>query len=260
MRQAIARKELSLVYQPQADLQSGQIFGFEALLRWQHGTRGQVAPAAFIPMAEECGAILQIGEWVLRAACAEAARWEAPLAIAVNVSVVQLHSGRLPGLVEDVLRASALQPSRLELEITESTLVKDVGRALEVLGKLKALGVRIAMDDFGTGYSSLTTLRAFPFDKIKVDRSFVRSVNANEEVAVILRAVCDLAQVLRLPVLAEGVETEGEMHFLRQLACDAIQGHFVAQPAPIIQFEEYTSGATSARLCHDLSLLSKGAA
>jgi diguanylate cyclase (GGDEF)-like protein len=242
IRHAISRNELSLVYQPQANLPSGQVFGFEALLRWHHGTRGAISPTAFIPMAEECGAILQIGEWALRTACTEAASWTMPLTIAVNVSAVQLHSGNLPELVEDVLRETALEPSRLELEITESTLIKDVGRALEAMRKLKALGVRIAMDDFGTGYSSLSNLRAFPFDKIKVDQSFVRSVNTNEESAAIMRAVFGLAHGLNLPVLAEGVETEGELSFLLGEACDAMQGYLLGHPSPIVYFKQYTSG------------------
>ncbi|MCT7374639.1 sensor domain-containing protein [Chelativorans salis] len=262
IRHAIMRDELSVAYQPQADLQSSQVFGFEALLRWNHATRGHIPPAEFIPMAEECGAILQIGEWVLRTACAEAVRWERPLAIAVNVSVMQLHSGNLPELVDEILRETGLEPSRLELEITESTLIKDVGRALEALGKLKALGVRIAMDDFGTGYSSLTNLRAFPFDKIKVDRSFIRSVHTNEEAAAIMRAVFGLARGLRLPVLAEGVETEGELSFLRQEGCDAMQGYFLAHPAPIAEFEQYTSqtGIAATHQKHELHLLRQGAA
>lgn len=149
MRHAISRDEFSLVFQPQAELHSNKVFGFEALLRWDHSTRGAIAPAVFIPIAEECGAILKIGEWVLRTACAEAATWDRPLGISVNVSAVQLHGGNLPELVEEVLKETRLDPSRLELEITESSLIKDIGRALAVLHKLKDLGVQIAMDDFG---------------------------------------------------------------------------------------------------------------
>jgi diguanylate cyclase len=253
--QALARGELSLVYQPQADLKSGQIFGFEALLRWDHSTRGNVPPAEFIPVAEECGAILKIGDWVLRSACAEAACWLSPLAVAVNVSTAQLLGGRLPELVREVLADTGLEPSRLELEITEATLVEDAVRALAALGRLKALGVRIAMDDFGTGYSSLTNLRAFPFDRLKMDESFVRAVHVDAEAAAMIRAVFGLARGLRLSVIAEGVETEGELSFLRGEACDAVQGYLLGSPAPIQHFHHITSGHPPAIFKRDLRLV-----
>jgi EAL domain-containing protein (putative c-di-GMP-specific phosphodiesterase class I) len=179
---------------------------------------------------------------VLRTACAEAASWDRPLALSINVSAVQLHGGNLPELVHQVLRESRLEPSRLELEITESSLIKDIGRALTVLRKLKSLGVRIAMDDFGTGYSSLSNLRAFPFDKIKIDQSLVRSVDASDEAAAVMRAVFGLARGLKLPVVAEGVETDEELGFLRAEACDAMQGYLLARPSPISEFEQLTRG------------------
>jgi len=242
IRHAIARNELSVVYQPQADIRTGEIVGFEALLRWKHPTKGQVSPSVFIPIAEECGAIIPIGEWVLRTACKEAARWQRPLSVAINVSALQLHSGNLPQMVADVLDESGLDPARLELEITETSLVKDVGRTLTALRRLKALGVRIAMDDFGTGYSSLSNLRAFPFDKIKIDQSFVRSVDSSPEAAAIVRAVVGLAQGLDLPVLAEGVETDAELNFLRNVACNSVQGYLLGQPAPISAFSQHVEG------------------
>ncbi len=242
IRHAISRDEFSLVFQPQAELHSNRVFGFEALLRWDHGTRGAIAPAVFIPIAEECGAILKIGEWVLRMACAEAATWDRPLGVSVNVSAVQLHGGNLPELVEEVLKETGLDPSRLELEITESSLIKDIGRALAVLHKLKDLGVQIAMDDFGTGYSSLSNLRAFPFDKIKVDQSLVRAVDTSDEAAAVMRAVFGLARGLKLPVLAEGVETDAELSFLRAEACDEMQGYLLGRPCPIAEFAQHTSG------------------
>ena len=264
VRNAIARNELSLVYQPQADLESNLVFGFEALLRWHHATRGDISPSVFIPIAEECGAIMQIGEWVLRTACAEAADWACPLTIAVNVSAIQLHSGNLPALVEDVLARTGLEPARLELEITESSLIKDKARALTALRKLKALGVHVAIDDFGTGYSSLSNLRSFPFDKIKIDQSFVRSVETSSEAAAIVRAVVGLARGFNLPVLAEGVETEAELSFLRDEACTAIQGHLLARPAPIATFAEHTKGmaaaASSGRRKRALRVVERGAA
>ena len=236
LRHAVARSELRLVYQPQTSVSEGRMVGFEALLRWNHRTRGGVSPGLFIPIAEESGAIMQIGEWVLRAACAEAARWSQPLRIAVNVSAVQVHSANFAELVEEVLAQTGLAPERLELEITETALVRDFDRALATLRSLKTLGVRIAMDDFGTGYSSLSNLRAFPFDKIKIDGSFIRSVDQNEQAATIVRAVLGLGRGLGLPVLAEGVETLEEMGFLEGVACDEVQGYLVGKPADIGQF------------------------
>ena len=252
IRHAISRNEFRLVYQPQAELHSNEVFGFEALLRWDHATRGAISPAVFIPIAEECGAILKIGEWVLRTACAEAASWDRPLAISVNVSAVQLHGGNLPELVEEVLKETGLDPSRLELEITESSLIKDIGRALAVLRKLKSLGVQIAMDDFGTGYSSLSNLRAFPFDKIKVDQSLVRAVDTSDEAAAVMRAVFGLARGLKLPVLAEGVETDAELNFLRAEACDEMQGYLLGRPCPIAEFAQHTRGKGTAATAQGL--------
>ncbi|WP_394892238.1 EAL domain-containing protein [Mesorhizobium sp. AaZ16] len=242
IRHAISRKELRLVYQPQAELLSNKVFGFEALLRWDHPDRGAIPPAVFIPIAEECGAILKIGEWVLRTACAEAATWQQPLAISVNVSAMQLHGGNLPELVREVLKETGLDPIRLELEITESCMIKDIARALAALRQLKSLGVQIAMDDFGTGYSSLSNLRAFPFDKIKVDQSLVRAVDTSDEAAAVMRAVFGLARGLKLPVLAEGVETDAELGFLRAEACDAMQGYLLGRPCPISEFTQHTNG------------------
>lgn len=245
LRLAISRGEFALAFQPQADLKSDQIVGFEALLRWNHKTDGAIAPDIFIPIAEECGAILKIGEWVIKEACHEAASWKNHLGVSVNVSAVQLHSVNLVDTVKNCLKSSGLPAQRLELEITETALIKDIGRALAVLNKLKRLGVRIAMDDFGTGYSSLANLRSFPFDKIKVDRSLVRAVDQNEEAAAIMRAVVGLARGLRMPVLAEGVETEGELGFLRAEACDAVQGYLLGRPRPISAFAKHTHGKNS---------------
>ena len=234
---AISRGELRLAYQPQKLLSSGEVIGFEALLRWQHATRGAISPDTFIPIAEESGLILQIGEWVLRTACREAATWERPLVVAVNVSAVQLHSAQFARVVHEILFQTGLAPNRLELEITETALVRDKNRALATLRQLKALGVRIAMDDFGTGYSSLSNLRAFPFDKIKIDGSFIRSVDSNDEAATIVRAVLGLGRGLGLPVLAEGVETAGELAFLAAEYCLEGQGYFLGRPGPIESYE-----------------------
>jgi diguanylate cyclase (GGDEF)-like protein len=240
---AVSRGELRLAYQPQKQLTTGEIFGFEALLRWQHSERGTISPETFIPIAEESGVILQIGEWVLRTACREAATWDRPLVVAVNVSAVQLHSTQFAHLVHEILLQTGLAPHRLELEITETALVRDKNRALATLRQLKNLGVRIAMDDFGTGYSSLSNLRAFPFDKIKIDGSFIRSVDSNDEAATIVRAVLGLGRGLGLPVLAEGVETAGELAFLAAEYCMEGQGYLLGRPGPIENYRDLVSNS-----------------
>jgi diguanylate cyclase (GGDEF)-like protein/PAS domain S-box-containing protein len=240
LRLAVARNELHLVYQPQKGAQSQTMTGFEALLRWKHPVRGDISPAVFIPIAEESGAILEIGEWVIKTACREAAKWEQPLAVAVNVSAVQLYNADFVHELHQTLLETGLSPRRLEIEITETALVRDFNRALTTLRLVKALGVRIAMDDFGTGYSSLSNLRAFPFDKIKIDGSFIKSVNSNAQAATIVRAVLGLGRGLGLPVLAEGVETEAELQFLRDERCDEVQGYLLGRPAAIGQFRHLT--------------------
>jgi EAL domain-containing protein (putative c-di-GMP-specific phosphodiesterase class I) len=201
-----------------------------------------VPPSVFIPIAEESGAIVSIGEWVLREACREAASWKQPLTIAVNVSAVQLYTENFVQLVHGVLLETGLPPSRLELEITETALVRDFNRALAALRQLKALGISIAMDDFGTGYSSLSNLRAFPFDKIKIDGSFIKSVNVSEQAATIVRAVLGLGQGLGLPVLAEGVETAAQLQFLEDESCQEAQGFWLGKPAEIERFRQLTHG------------------
>jgi diguanylate cyclase len=240
LRHAIARNELRLVYQPQKDVQSGAVSGFEALLRWKHPTRGEISPVIFIPIAEEAGAILEIGDWVLKTACREAAAWTVPLTVAVNVSAVQLYNANFVQELHQILLETGLSPRRLEVEITETALVRDFNRALATLRQIKALGVRIAMDDFGTGYSSLSNLRAFPFDKIKIDGSFIKSVNSNDQAATIVRAVLGLGRGLRLPVLAEGVETDAELQFLQDELCDEVQGYLLGRPAAIGSFRNFT--------------------
>ncbi len=242
LRNAISRGQLHLVYQPQKDITDGRIVGFEALLRWNHPTRGNVPPAEFIPVAEESGIIPQIGEWVLRTACSEAATWPQPLIVAVNVSAVQIHNANFAHLVHEILFETGLAPGRLELEITETALVRDLNRALATLRRIKILGVRIAMDDFGTGYSSLSNLRAFPFDKIKIDGSFIKSVNVNDQAAAIVRSVLGLGRALRLPVLAEGVETAAELAFLESERCDQVQGYLLGRPGEISGFRQLTHG------------------
>jgi diguanylate cyclase (GGDEF)-like protein/PAS domain S-box-containing protein len=246
LRNAIARGELRLVYQPQKDIHDDKVFGFEALLRWRHPTRGDIPPMEFIPIAEDTGIILQLGEWVLRAACREAASWTLPLTVAVNVSAVQIHNADFAHVVHEILFETGLAPGRLELEVTETALVRDLNRALATLRRIKILGVRIAMDDFGTGYSSLSNLRAFPFDKIKIDGSFIKSVNVNDQAAAIVRSVLGLGRALRLPVLAEGVETAAELEFLESELCSQAQGYLLGRPGDITGFRQLTHGAEAA--------------
>ncbi|WP_296746393.1 EAL domain-containing protein [Mesorhizobium sp.] len=256
LRHAIARGEFRLVYQPQKEISSGRMIGFEALIRWRHPERGDIPPSVFIPVAEDSGTIAQIGEWVLATACEEAARWRNPLMIAVNVSAVQLHNPNFSGKVHEVLLRSGLAAGRLELEVTETALIKDMPRALATLRQVKALGVRVAMDDFGTGYSSLSNLRAFPFDKIKIDGSFIKSVDRNGQIAAIVRAVLGLGRGLGLPVLAEGVETLDELRFLDAEDCEIGQGYYLGRPGPIEAFGDLTGIPTPA--ANDRSVSARG--
>jgi EAL domain-containing protein (putative c-di-GMP-specific phosphodiesterase class I) len=234
---AIERNELCLHYQPLSKI-DGEVVGFEALVRWHNPQRGMVSPGTFIPVAEESGLIMQIGEWVLREACREAASWPHPLRIAVNLSPVQFLHGDLAGLVHSTLLETGLTPTRLELEITEGVLVGDFARGVSILRRLKTLGVRIAMDDFGTGYSSLSYLQSFPFDKIKIDQSFISKVKNNPHSAAIVRGVIGLAHGLNLPVLAEGVETKGQLDFLAAESCDEVQGYLMGRPHPISEYSK----------------------
>jgi len=239
LRSAVANDELRLHYQPQASI-DGVVFGFEALVRWQHPKRGLVPPNAFITLAEQNGLIVEIGEWTLRQACREAASWKKPLQISVNLSPVQFRYGDLPNLVHSVLLQTGLAAKRLELEITEGVLINDRSRALSILRRLKGLGVKIAMDDFGTGYASLSSLQSFPFDKIKIDRSFISGVDLNQQSAAIVRAVIGLSNALDIPVIAEGIETEGERNFLKNAGCAEIQGYLVGRPLPISGYSGLT--------------------
>jgi diguanylate cyclase (GGDEF)-like protein/PAS domain S-box-containing protein len=247
LRTAITSEQLVVHYQPLAQAGSGDICGFEALVRWNHPTRGLVPPLDFIPIAEESGLILGLGEWVLRRACTDAMAWEKPLRIAVNLSPVQLHQPNLSQTVHQILVDTGLSPSRLELEITESALFKDYQRALDNLRRLKALGVRIAMDDFGTGFSSLSTLQSFPFDKIKIDKSFVENIHRDDRAMVIVRAVLGLGRSLDIPVTAEGVETAEQLEFLRAEDCTEIQGYAIGRPTPGDLLENWTRNVPPAK-------------
>jgi diguanylate cyclase (GGDEF)-like protein/PAS domain S-box-containing protein len=244
---AIERGELAMNYQPQARGNS-EVVGFESLVRWHHPGRGLVEPADFIPLAEESGQIVAIGEWTLREACREAATWARPLHVAVNVSTAQFRDGDFVGLVNRVLRETGLAADRLEIEITEGALVGDFSRAVSNLRRLKALGVGIAMDDFGTGYSSLSHLRAFAFDKIKIDRSFVMDLDEDPQAEAMLRGIVELAHGLKLAVAAEGVETKEQLALLRRVACDEMQGYLIGRPHPIEHYANIVKPASVVNL------------
>jgi diguanylate cyclase (GGDEF)-like protein/PAS domain S-box-containing protein len=234
---AVSRNELQLYYQPQAQV-AGQIVGFEALLRWDHPRRGFVPPGTFIPLAEESGLIDAIGEWVLREACREAASWRKPLQVAINLSPVQLRQGDLAALIHSVLIETGLSPDRLVIEITEGALMDDYSRSVSILRRIKALGVRIAMDDFGTGYSSLSYLQSFPFDKIKIDQTFISNLDRNAQSAAIVRAVLGLGRSLTLTTVAEGVENQQQLAILRREGCDEMQGYLIGRPQPISDYAD----------------------
>jgi len=232
LREALARNELELYYQPLLDAQKETINGFEALLRWHHPTRGLVSPVDFIPLAEDTGLIIPIGEWVLRQACMEAANWPSHVKIAVNLSSVQFKNRNLINGVLNALSHSQISPQRLELEITESVLLEDNRATLKRLHQLRAIGARISMDDFGTGYSSLSYLQSFPFDKIKLDQSFVAELAEKEESLAIIRAVAGLGKGLGMLTTAEGIETEEQLRILREAGYGEMQGHLFSDPRP----------------------------
>jgi len=231
LRKAIARGELQLVFQPVVHAQSEELSGFEALVRWNHGTRGMISPSAFIPLAEESGLILQIGEWVLRTACMEAAKWPENIRIAVNLSPIQFTDPNLPATIVSALANSQIQPRQLELEITEGVFLVESESTDDMFAKLKSLGVRLALDDFGTGYSSLGYLKKAPFDKIKIDQSFVRgAAKKDSRNAAIIRAIVTLAEDLGMDTTAEGAETHDELTLIRDLGCSHIQGYIFGRP------------------------------
>lgn len=242
LRQALQNNELTVHYQPQISLDSGNMIGMEALLRWNAREFGPVSPAEFIPIAEDTGLILPIGEWVLRTACRQTRQWLdlglANLRIAVNLSPRQFRQSNLTGLVSQCLAETGLPATALELEITESSLIEEVDEAIAQCRMLKKLGVKISLDDFGTGYSSLAYISRFPFDKIKIDQSFIRDITENPVNAAIANAAIVLARSLNLSVLAEGVETEAQASFLRSRRCDAMQGYLFSRPVPAAEFEQ----------------------
>ncbi|HET7885162.1 MAG TPA: GGDEF domain-containing phosphodiesterase, partial [Bradyrhizobium sp.] len=250
LRRAFANGEFELHYQPLVDIGANRISGFESLLRWRHPEKGMISPAEFIPIAEDIGLIVPIGEWVLREACMEATRWPDDVKVAVNLSAVQFRSRNLVQAVISALAHSGLSPLRLELEITESVFLAETEANLAVLHQLRELGVRISMDDFGTGYSSLSYLRSFPFDKIKIDRSFVKDLAERPDCVAIVRAISGLGRSLKITTTAEGVETVDQLDWLRNEGCDEVQGFLfsAAKPASEIAalFSKFAQRASQA--------------
>lgn len=235
LKLAFERDELDIFFQVQKSVSTGEIRGYEALVRWNHPERGSISPAEFIPIAEEYGLILQLGEWVLRNSCARAADWQPAYKVAVNVSPMQFAHADLPRMILEILLETGFAANRLELELTESTIFLDKERSLHMLRQIKGMGVTIALDDFGTGYSSLDTLRTFPFDKIKLDKSFVAQVESNEQTAAMVRAVLALGRSLKIPVLAEGIENSDQLSMLSMEGCDEVQGFLLGRPLPMQQ-------------------------
>jgi diguanylate cyclase (GGDEF)-like protein len=245
LRKALPAGEFELHYQPVVNLASNEISGFEALVRWNHPIRGMISPADFIPLAEEIGFIVPMGEWIIRQACTTAAQWPDHLHVAVNISAIQFRSPGLMQLIVGALAASGLAPTRLEIEITESVLLNNREATLAVLHQLRALGIRIAMDDFGTGYSSLTYLQSFPFDKIKIDRSFVKNITENASSLNIVRAVAALANGMGMTATAEGVETAEQLDRIASEGCTEMQGFLFSRPLPAAEIERrFLSGRT----------------
>ena len=232
MRRGLHNGEFALHFQPIFDLKAARIGGFEALLRWNHPTRGSVSPVEFIPVAEETGLIIALGEWVIHEACRQATGWPDHVRVAVNVSPIQFRNAGFKAIVLQALTHSGLTPQRLEVEITESVFLDGEGPVVTLLHSLRAMGIRIALDDFGTGYSSLSYLRSFPFDKLKIDRSFVISVAQDPSAAAIVRAILDLAAALNMDTTAEGVEDEDQLARLHGQGCGSIQGYLFSRPVP----------------------------
>jgi predicted signal transduction protein with EAL and GGDEF domain len=232
LRAAVRREEFEVHFQPIVDIAGARTVAFEALVRWNHPERGRIPPVNFIPLAEETGLIVPLGAWVLRRACAVAATWTEPVVVAVNLSPVQFKNLNLASTVMGALQESGLPASRLELEITESVLLQNSEATLSILHELRAQGVRISLDDFGTGYSSLSYLRSFPFDKIKIDQSFVRGLAANHDAQAIVRSIISLGKGLGVTITAEGVETEAEFSCLRNEGCHEGQGFLFSRARP----------------------------
>ena len=249
LRNAVARSEFVLHYQPQVDLRTGRVFAVEALVRWKHPKLGMVPPIKFIPMAEETGLIVPIGDWVLREACRQNKAWQdaglPPIVVSVNVSARQFRDKNLVARVVGALKDSGLDAKYLELEVTESLIMQDVDLAVATMEDLRGLGVQLSIDDFGTGYSSLSALKSFPVSRLKIDKSFIDGLLADENDRAVASAIISLGQKLNLRVIAEGVETEAQAEFLRNINCDEMQGYLFSKPFPAQEIEELLRRVTS---------------
>jgi EAL domain-containing protein (putative c-di-GMP-specific phosphodiesterase class I) len=245
LRSALDGDQFYLLYQEQRCAKTEKVVGYEALLRWDHPERGAVPPGHFMPIAEESGAILPIGAWALRKACQQAVASNVEEKIAVNVSPMQLADAELANTVLEALVGTGLSPQRLEIEVTESAIIKDKRRALKTLRELRSKGVSIAVDDFGTGYSSLDKLRSFPFDRLKIDQSFVAGLERNAPLRAILGAILELGKSLHMETIAEGVETREQAKILVEAGCDALQGYLYAEPAPFASLRSATVASPS---------------
>jgi len=249
LRRALELQQFELYFQPRVDLASGRMVGAEALVRWNLPGEGLVLPSRFIPLAEETGLIVSLGSWVLREACRQLRAWIdeglEPGSVSVNVSAQQFRSGELPDLVAQVLAETGIEPAALELEITESVLMQDAARFLDMINRIKQLGVRISIDDFGTGYSSLAYLRRFPVDHLKIDRSFVADMAHSQDDAIIVRSIIALGHALGLQVVAEGVESAEQLQLLRASDCDEVQGFHLGRPGPADEYRRLLRAAVA---------------
>ena len=243
LRKALATEQFELHYQPLVVLKTNDVNAFEALLRWNHPTRGMISPADFIPIAEETGLIVPLGEWVLKTACNEAVDWPDHIKVAVNLSPAQLSSRNLVSMVTAALNESGMSPHKLQLEITETVLLQNTFTTLATLHELRKMGVQIALDDFGTGYSSLSYLRSFPFDKIKIDRSFIQDLSNGAEPLAIVNAVAGLAKCLNMTSTAEGVETQQQMEVLQSISCTEMQGYLFSHARPAKEIRQFLPNA-----------------
>lgn len=243
MSQAIERDELLLDYQPQIDLETGQLLGVESLVRWHHPRRGRISPADFIPIAEETGLIIPMGYWILRRACQQYQHWQslgiAPFKLSVNLSLRQLKDPNLVPTIHSILNETQINPHCLELEITESFMVSDISSAIATLNELRALGIRIAIDDFGTGYSSLSSLKNLPIQTLKIDKSFLDDLLVINKNQVILQSIIELGHRLKLQIIAEGIENEGQLKILKAMNCDCGQGYFLSRPLHLEALTDY---------------------
>lgn len=243
MKNAMSNQEFVLHYQPQIDIKNNKIMGAEALIRWMHPTQGMIAPSKFIPIAENSGLIIKIGEWVIKEACAQAMLWHQQgikIVVAVNISTIQFKRGNLEEIVQEALATSGLSPEFFELELTESVMMHDTGKIRTTIQNLKKLGIKLSIDDFGTGYSSLSYLKKFAVDKLKIDQSFIKNLLENQEDAAIVKAVIQMAKSLNLKTIAEGVEDSETLKALHRKGCDEVQGYHFAKPMPAKEFQDFT--------------------